>query len=139
MSPSEKTPRVLLVDDQRYTIVVLQAMLRGLCDTVAEDSLQAALDRLTREGVERFEAVVTDHHMPGGDGIELAALIRKMDPTLAIILLTAEAQRHAAAAATGAVFSVLNKGTSIPETRARIEAAIDETARRRRELRSQAV
>ena len=78
--------RVLIVEDDRSMCEMLQTRLthRGF-DVVWRLSAEEALDLLqTME----FDVVVTDYHMPGFDGGELASAIRATHRTMPIALVT---------------------------------------------------
>ncbi len=79
--------RILVVDDELNMRLVLQAMLRkeGLDVLLAADGLEA-LKVLKREEV---SAVVTDLKMPKLDGMGLLDAIRKDQPGLPVIMITA--------------------------------------------------
>lgn len=70
---------ILLVDDRRDKLLALQTVLEGLNErlvmvTSGEDALRALLR-------EDFAAIILDVNMPGMDGFETAALIRKRKRT----------------------------------------------------------
>jgi DNA-binding response OmpR family regulator len=79
-------PRVCLVDDD---IFARDAMSLGLTDAgfdvVATPGAAAGLDILARE---RFDAIVTDLHMPGTDGAALIEEARRRWPALPIVVVT---------------------------------------------------
>jgi two-component system response regulator AtoC len=81
------TPTVLVVDDDPAVGKVLGALLRqdGITAQVASsgaEALQALEDQ-------PFEVVVTDVRMPGMDGMELLAEIKRRWPELPVVMLTA--------------------------------------------------
>ena len=94
--------RVLLVDDNEVFRRPLQRTLEAAgCDVVAAPSGEDALHLLARSTV---DLVLTDHHLPGMDGVHLTTRIKAIQPTVAIIVMTAhgttesavEAKRHGA-------------------------------------------
>jgi DNA-binding NtrC family response regulator len=89
--------RVLLVDDDENTCELLESTLpsRGFA-VVSETSAEAALARLADE---EFEAVITDIHMEGIDGIELCGRVRSLRPDLPVLMLTGHASIDAAVSA----------------------------------------
>jgi DNA-binding NarL/FixJ family response regulator len=98
--------RVLLADDHKETAEQLHALLRPHFDVVAlvEDgrALVSAATRLTPD------VIVADISMPGLDGIEASALIRRSEPEARIVLVTVHSepilvQRGLAAGALGYV------------------------------------
>jgi len=84
---SELAATVLVVDDDVAVGTVLETLLR-------QDGLRAAhvtsgqtgLDALERRP---YEAVITDLRMPGMDGMELLAEIKRRWPELPVVMLTA--------------------------------------------------
>jgi signal transduction histidine kinase len=78
--------RVLVVDDQPAILEIVQAYLQ-------EDHHLVSTALNTREAMqkfctERFDLVITDHAMPGGNGDRLAASIKQLEPGEPIIMLT---------------------------------------------------
>lgn len=80
--------RILLVDDEPMLASVGKEMLERLGYSVATktDSLEAL--ELYKKDPEQFDLVITDQTMPNMTGIEFAAQLLKMKPTLPIILCT---------------------------------------------------
>ena len=80
---------VLVVDDDPVARLLAGRLLErgGYRVTYAEDGTQA----LQRAGLETFDAVVMDVHMPGLNGLEAAALMRKAGVTSAIVGVTGDA------------------------------------------------
>ena len=89
--------RVLIVDDDENTCELLEATLGGQGFTVvSESSAEAALSRLTEED---FDAMLTDIHMDGIDGIELCGRVRALRPDLPVLVVTGQASMDAAVSA----------------------------------------
>jgi PAS domain S-box-containing protein len=81
---------VLLVDDDAAVRAVAAEQLRDLGYTIIEaDGYAAAMTRI--EAGDRFDCVVSDVVMPGGDGVALAAAIRSSRPGLPILFMTGRA------------------------------------------------
>lgn len=82
--------KILLVDDVRMNLKVLEALCRRLkVDTVSTESGLEALARLSEE---KFDLVLTDLWMPGMNGAELARAIRRQHPELPVAALTADVE-----------------------------------------------
>lgn len=81
-------PRVLVVDDQRSLLEILQRWLsRGGYEVhVAADGVEA----LAKARDLRFDVVVTDLKMPGINGLQLMSLFKDLDPTVEVIFLTGQ-------------------------------------------------
>jgi CheY-like chemotaxis protein len=81
--------KVLAVDDRRENLVALQAILEGLpVEVVVVGSGEDALKKLL---VDDFAVILLDAHMPGMDGFETAAHIKRRERTrhVPILFLTA--------------------------------------------------
>jgi DNA-binding NtrC family response regulator len=81
-------PCILFVDDEPNVLQGLQRMLRHMradWDMRFVDSGHAALDAMENE---RFDAVVTDMRMPGMDGAELLAEVRRRDSGVVRVILS---------------------------------------------------
>jgi len=86
--------RVLLVDDEQAYVNVLANRLhkRNIIATKAysgEEAIQAVRNQ-------DFDVVVLDLKMEDMDGIEVLKILRKMDPRLAVIMLTGHGSAAAA-------------------------------------------
>jgi DNA-binding NarL/FixJ family response regulator len=83
-------PTVLLADDHRATAKQLHKLLQPHFDVVElvgdGRALVSAAARLTPD------VIVTDISMPGLDGIEATALIRRDNPRARIVLVTVHAE-----------------------------------------------
>jgi DNA-binding NarL/FixJ family response regulator len=87
---SIRRPSVLLADDHLETAKQIRTLLQPYFDVVAlvEDG------RALVSAAARFmpDVIVTDISMPGLDGIEATALIRRTDPKARIVLVTVHAE-----------------------------------------------
>ncbi len=87
---TEKTSRILLVDDEPNLRKVLGALLRQQGHEVhAEEDGAAALLRVKSVPSQTFDVVITDLRMPNLDGIGLIKELSQHEPNLPIIVLTA--------------------------------------------------
>jgi len=88
---------LLIVDDDETACEFLEATLSGHGFRVqSEDTGEAAL---TRRGGHEFDAMLTDVHMAGMDGIELCRRVQALRPDLPVLVVTGEASLDAAVAA----------------------------------------
>ncbi len=79
--------RILLVDDQKSLRRSLSLMLQGAgFETGEAESGEEALSCL---GAERFDLVITDLRMEGMSGVDLLREIKRLNPLLPVILITA--------------------------------------------------
>jgi CheY-like chemotaxis protein len=78
--------RVLVVDDELNTRDIVSQYLKGDGHRVvtAADGAEAMRRLMTEE----VDLVITDHGMPGMDGLQLASAVRRVDPEKTVILLT---------------------------------------------------
>jgi DNA-binding NtrC family response regulator len=81
--------RILIVDDERSMRRILSSNLAQDNHTVAEaDGLTEARARLSAI---QFDAVITDQKMADGQGLDVLACAREVDPALSVVFLTAYA------------------------------------------------
>ena len=94
--------RVLIVEDNEVFRRPLQRTLEAAgYEVVAVPSGEDALDVLDRSTV---DVLLTDHRLPGMDGVQLITRVKAIHPALAVIVMTAygttesavEARRHGA-------------------------------------------
>jgi two-component system, NtrC family, response regulator HydG len=79
--------RILIVDDERSMRKILASNLAQDKHTVTE---AAGLSEATAcLAANQFDAVITDQKMPDGQGLDVLARAREMDPSLAVVFLTA--------------------------------------------------
>jgi CheY-like chemotaxis protein len=78
---------VLIVDDDESDLLLLQAMLEGEHELHMASNGEEALKLYLRHPV---DVVVTDIQMPRGDGIELIAALKGLDPDAAIIAVSGQ-------------------------------------------------
>jgi CheY-like chemotaxis protein len=79
---------VMIVDDERALVALAEESIAQLgYEPVGFDSSVAAL-RAYREAPNRFDAVLTDESMPELSGTELAHEIRRLRPSIPIILMS---------------------------------------------------
>jgi two-component system response regulator GlrR len=82
----ERRYRILLVDDEPGLLRIFHTALRIYGYEVAGcTSAAEALERLGQGG---FDLVISDVNMPKCGGIELLQTIRKLHPTLPVIVMT---------------------------------------------------
>uniref|UniRef100_A0A832I9I9 Sigma-54-dependent Fis family transcriptional regulator n=1 Tax=Eiseniibacteriota bacterium TaxID=2212470 RepID=A0A832I9I9_UNCEI len=86
--------KILVVDDEQSMTQFLGIVLRkeGFQVTTTNNGR----DALERVRSEAFDVVITDIKMPGMDGIQLLQGIKKHDPTLPVVIMTAYASQQSA-------------------------------------------
>ena len=78
---------VLVVDDEASVRASLRAILEPSCHVVDVADIQTALDTLRRQNV---DLVLLDQHLPDGQGLDVLLQIKSLDPTIVVVLATAE-------------------------------------------------
>ena len=90
IAPAHKVLRVLYADDMRQLrelIVIVLGRDGHLVETVANG--QEALDKISA-AVQPYDVIITDHHMPGINGLELVTSIRNTPFSGKIIVFSSE-------------------------------------------------
>lgn len=120
----EVLPRILCVDDEPHLLAALQRILFDRYELLTATNAGDALTALKHEPP--FEVVISDMRMPGMNGAEFLAEVRRQYPAVTRILLTGHADTESAIAAVnhGAIFRFLSKPCPTDELIAAIEAGI---------------
>jgi CheY-like chemotaxis protein len=79
---------VLLVDDQDAVRNMAKSMLKRLGYEVLAAPGGAEAVRMLRENLDQIRCVITDLTMPGMDGWETLAALRKIQPHIPVILVS---------------------------------------------------
>lgn len=124
------TRRILLVEDEPVTRVMLEARLRGAGHEVQSAPSGETAVRLLAEG--SFALLVTDLHLDAMNGVDLMARARAVDPDLELIMLTGGATVESAIAALDCgAHAYLRKPVAPGELEARVAAALARRQARR--------
>lgn len=87
--------RILLVDDSAVLRKLTLVTLGGVGGFRFEEAVDAreGLERITTE---RYDAVITDYHMPGMDGVEFVRQVRKRPEyaLVPIVMISSEQDEH---------------------------------------------
>ncbi len=116
--------KILVVDDSKLARMAVGKVLAGLfpdwirVDAANADEALAALEE------QKPDLVVLDFNMPGRDGLDLAAQLRRMRPTMPVAVISANHQQEIIdrANAVGAAF--LSKPLTEPALRGFLEGAV---------------
>jgi CheY-like chemotaxis protein len=85
-APLQRTPEILLVDDNRQGLIARKSLLQELgYNITTATSGDEALELFPKQ---KFDVVVTDYKMPRMNGVELIKRIRSLDANSRIILLS---------------------------------------------------
>ncbi len=116
--------RILVVDDEKSMCQFLSIMLRKEGYTIdAVHDGKSAIEAV-REG--SYDVVLTDIKMQGMDGIEVLREIRRIDPTMPVIIMTAYAsQKTAIEAVNEGAFHYLIKHAKNDEIKMVVRNALD--------------
>ena len=120
----KRTPRILIVDDERIVCETARRCFEaeGYDVTTFTDSTKA----LTALQEESFDVMVTDIKMKGVDGIELLEFTRKNRPETKVIMLTAFATLETAVQSMHQeAFDYFAKPVRIAELKASVERALN--------------
>ena len=79
--------RILVVDDEPNMRKILAANLAHDGHEVAEAG--GVNDARNLLSANQFDAVITDQKMPDGQGLDVLAYVRELDPALSVVFLTA--------------------------------------------------
>lgn len=86
--------KILVVDDEQSMTQFLSIVLRK--EGFQVTAVSNGRDALERIKAENFDIVITDIKMPGMDGIQLLNHIKKHDPSLPVVIMTAYASQQSA-------------------------------------------
>lgn len=118
--------RVLIVDDEPHMHKILASNLEQDNHLVFHaDGVEKARQAI---GNNQFEAILTDQKMPDGEGLDVLAAAREVDPNVAVIFLTAVATHELAVESMRkGAFDFLAKPFTAEALRATIQRACDHT------------
>jgi DNA-binding NtrC family response regulator len=129
-------PRILVVDDEEAFRMALSERLkvRGL-DTTAVGTGREALDEIKKT---LYDVILLDIKMPGMNGMEALAEIKKINPFLEVIILTGHASVDAAVEITKlGGYDYLLKPCPLDELLGKIEQAHErKMAREKRDIKA---
>jgi len=89
MASQTKGKRILVVDDDRLIVSLLEAGLQEAGGEYAIATAFSAQEALAKIQQERFALVMTDYQMPDMNGVELMQQIRNLLPETRIVLMSA--------------------------------------------------
>ncbi|MCC6333638.1 MAG: EAL domain-containing protein [Myxococcales bacterium] len=119
----EPSGRVLVVDDDEVMLKVCSAVLSSVGLTA--DLVSNPLDALARIRSYRYDAIVSDIRMPGGDGISLLRAARAQDATVPFVLMTgAPSVETAVSALEYGALKYLQKPFSVDELAHAVSSAV---------------
>ena len=116
--------RILVVDDEKSMCQFLSIMLRKEgYDITTVSTGKKAIEEVNGS---RFDVVLTDIKMAGMDGIEVLREIKRIDPTMPVVIMTAYAsQKTAIEAVNQGAFHYLIKHAKNEEIKMVVRNALD--------------
>src|SRR5687767_5624858 len=88
--------QILLVDDDPALLEALSEALTLRMDGLGVETADSAKSALQRIGDTDHDAIVVDIKMPGMDGLELLAEIKKRQPQTPVLLITGHGDQELA-------------------------------------------
>jgi CheY-like chemotaxis protein len=88
MNRKQPHQTVLLVDDDPHVRRLCRLCLERSGFGVIEADSSGAAHTVWAAHAESIALLITDHDMPGGDGLELSAALRSANPELPILLIS---------------------------------------------------
>jgi CheY-like chemotaxis protein len=100
---------VLIVDDSKLARIVAAKAISALQPDWSRIEASNADEALAVLGQNRIDVALLDYNMPGKNGLELAAELRALHPTMPIALITANVQDEVIASARAVNASFVSK------------------------------
>ena len=89
MSPTSRTARILVVDDEKSVAGVIARIAESFGhEAIQADSLESAIQAF---GASEFDVVLTDLRLGQGDGLDLLHHIQERAPEVPVVLITGQA------------------------------------------------
>ncbi len=124
---------MLIVDDEAVARQIFQMVLGKICECVMATDIEEGLERLRTEGCDHFDAVLSDYLMPRGTGLDLLCQVRAADPTLAVVIASAEGERDLLMQSLrGGAHGYFQKGERAGALLETMTTALEKTAQQRR-------
>lgn len=80
--------RLIVVDDDRELLKALSAMLKESPIKAEYYDHPAAVLSLLQQGKDEVDMILTDYQMPSINGLELAAMVRRLNPQIHLVLMS---------------------------------------------------
>ncbi|HEY1865213.1 MAG TPA: response regulator transcription factor [Roseiarcus sp.] len=115
---------VLVVDDSKLARMAVAKVLGGLCPDWTRVEAANADEAFVALEEQKPDLAVLDFNMPGRDGLEVAAQLRRMRPAMPVAVISANHQQEVIdrANAVGAAF--LSKPLTEPALRDFLDSAV---------------
>lgn len=131
---NEKTPHILVVDDEPRAVELLVRSLRKEATLETAESANQAWDRY-QAGT--FDLIISDQRMPGMSGVDLLSRVAEDDPQVGRILLTGYSDLEATIEAInrGRVHAYLHKPCSTEDLRLVVRSVVERVRLERENLK----
>jgi CheY-like chemotaxis protein len=116
--------KILLVDDEPAILTVLELLLNKFGYIVVLKSNAESALFLIREGL-NVDLVITDYRMPGMNGVEFVRELRRILPSVPVLMLTGDITVEIEPSL--GVFELINKPVAGKELDRIVKAALDRT------------
>ena len=115
--------KILVVDDSKLARMAVAKVLAGLCPDWSRVEAANADEALAALEEQKPDLAVLDFNMPGRDGLDLAAQLRRIRPTMPVAVISANHQQEIIDRATGVGATFLSKPLTEPALRGFVEGA----------------
>ena len=115
--------KILVVDDSKLARMAVAKVLGGLCPDWSRVEAANADEALAALEEQKPDLVMLDFNMPGRDGLDLAAQLRRLRPTMPVAVISANHQQEIIDRANAAGATFLSKPLTEPALRDFIEGA----------------
>lgn len=88
---SGRNPAILLVEDEPDILIILHRLMRDLTGGYDIITVNGGAEALVQLAQRPVPLVITDYNMPGMNGLQLAAEIKKSSPDTRVVMITAYA------------------------------------------------
>jgi len=83
-------PRLLVVDDHLLFMLGLKNLLREIAPTWSVDLAETADEGVRLAGMARYDVVLLDWHLEGGDASDCLARLLRLDPVVRVVVVSGE-------------------------------------------------
>lgn len=87
--PTRAPLRVLLVEDSDDDALLIRRALRGLGGDVVSTRVETPEDLQSALAAQRWDLVISDNRMPAFNGLAALSIVRRQEPRLPFVMLSA--------------------------------------------------
>lgn len=128
--PSSDCQQILYVDDEESNTRMMSIMIKNLGYTVHTSNSATEAITMFMQDQGKFNLVISDLHMPGMSGTDLAAELHRIEPKMPIILLTGYGKElgDKTSLSNHGISMLLNKPVRMGELKSAIKELISDRA-----------